>query len=94
VAVPGNQTGSYRELALDWARKHQRIAPMYSWAYAIEAELAKTSAERLRALAITLYLDPNSERASRLPAAEREKAKQWLNANNPFLKPPGKPTKV
>jgi hypothetical protein len=25
-----------------------------------------------------------------LPAAERQKAKQWLNANNPFLKPPGK----
>jgi hypothetical protein len=81
---------AYRELALDWARKHQRIAPMYSWAYAIEAELAKAPPERLRALAITLYLDPNSERASRLPAAERQKAKQWLNANNPFLKPPGK----
>ena len=46
--------------------------------------------ERQRALAITLYLDPNSERAARVPAAERAKAKQWLSANNPFLKPPGK----
>ena len=81
---------AYRDLALDWVRKHQRIAPMYSWAYAMEAELAKTPAERQRALAITLYLDPNSERASRVPAAERAKAKQWLSANNPFLKPAAK----
>ena len=80
---------AYRKLALNWARKHQRIAPMYSWAYAMEAELTASPSERRRALAITLYLDPNSERASKFSAAERQKAREWLKANNPFLVPPG-----
>lgn len=81
---------AFRNLALDWARKHQRLAPMYSWAYAVEARFATSPEERMRALAITLYLDPNSERASRLSPAERQRAKEWLNANNPFLRDPGK----
>ncbi len=81
---------AYRDLALNWARKYQRIAPMFSWAYAIEAELTDSAEDRRRALGITLYLDPNSERAAKFSAAERNKAKAWLKANNPFLKPPGK----
>jgi hypothetical protein len=63
---------------------------MYSWAYAVDAELTASPSERRRALAITLYLDPNSERASKFSAAERQKAREWLKANNPFLVPRGK----
>jgi TolA-binding protein len=79
---------TYRDLALDWVRKYQRLAPMYSWAYAIEARLTPSPARRIRALAITLYLDPKSERASTFTLVERQRAKEWLKANNPFLKEP------
>ena len=76
----------YRVLALDWAREVQRIAPMYSWAYAMEAKLTRSPEQRLRSLALTLYLDPNSERIAKFPAAEKKRAKEWLKTNNPFLK--------
>jgi hypothetical protein len=39
---------------------------------------------------MTLYLDRNSERASKFSAAERRGVEQWLKTNNPFLKPAGK----
>jgi len=85
-----SRNAGYRKLALNWAQKHQRIAPMYSWAYAMEAELTASPNERRRALGITLYLDPNSERASKFSAAERQQAREWMKANNPFLVPRGK----
>ena len=62
-------------LALDWARKHQRMQPMYAWAYAMEAKLTKSAADRTRAVAIAQYLDPGSERLATIPA-ERTSARE------------------
>jgi len=78
----------YRELALDWTRKHQRMQPMYAWAYAMEAKLTRSPADRMRAVAIAQYLDPGSERLASIPAKERERAKAWFGRNNPFKSKP------
>ncbi len=53
---------------------------MLAWPYAMEAKLGTVPAERLRALAITLYLDPLSERAAAMPADERQKAGKAFDA--------------
>lgn len=74
----------YRDLAVGWARKHQRIRPMDGWAYAVEAKHAENPADRLRALALTLYLDRRSERIQDVPEEEKKKAQEWLEKNNPF----------
>lgn len=76
----------FRNLALNWAKKHQKIQPMYAWAYAMEAALTDSTEDRVRALAMTLYLDRNSERIQLLPRGEFVKAEKWLKANNPFTK--------
>jgi hypothetical protein len=76
----------YRALALDWAKLHQRILPWFAWAYAVEAKYAASDADRLRALAIALYLDRNSERLADVPETEKARARKWLEQNNPFLK--------
>ncbi|HEY3488679.1 MAG TPA: hypothetical protein VGK27_00995 [Candidatus Deferrimicrobiaceae bacterium] len=80
----------YRELALDWAKRHQRIQPMYAWAYAVEARYAEEGPARTRALAMALHLDRRSERITAIPEAEKEKAREWLKANNPFKMPSAK----
>jgi hypothetical protein len=74
----------YKELAVDWARKHQRIRPMYGWAYAVEAKYTDNPADRLRALGLALYLDRRSERIAAIPENEKAKAREWLEKNNPF----------
>lgn len=76
----------YRELALKWAKTHQRIQPMYAWAYAVEAKYTDSYADRTRALALALYLDKQSEHIAHFSDNEREKALEWLKLNNPFLK--------
>jgi hypothetical protein len=76
----------YRTLALEWAKLHQRILPWFAWAYAVEAKYATSDADRLRALAIALYLDKNSERIADIPETEKARARKWLEQNNPFLK--------
>jgi hypothetical protein len=74
----------YLDVALRWARVHQRIQPMMSWAYAMEAKHAADGAERLRALGIALYLDPRSERIAGLPEDLKRRARQDFERNNPF----------
>lgn len=76
----------YRDLALEFAKAHQRVWPMYSWAYAVEAKYTSSEQDRIRALAITLYLDKNSERISAFSESEKNKALKWLEKNNPFKK--------
>jgi len=76
----------YRTLALEWAKLHQRILPWFAWAYAVEAKYATSDSDRLRALAIALYLDKNSERIADFPETEKVRARKWLEQNNPFLK--------
>jgi len=75
----------YRDLALRWAKLHQRILPMYAWAYAVEAKYTESASDRLRALALTLYLDKQSERISHFTDPEKTKAIEWMERNNPFI---------
>jgi len=89
----------YRDLALDWARVNQKIQPMFSWPYALEYKLSAPGEQRNRALAMTLYLDPGSERIKSASDAERSKAKAWFAAHNPFKvgkasKPPSRVTRA
>lgn len=81
------KTGSskYRELVLDWSRRYQKIYPFFSWAYAVEAKYSEPGPERLRALALTLYLDKDSERVSGFSEEEKAEALEWLGDNNPFV---------
>lgn len=74
----------YIDLALAWAKVHQRIQPMIAWAYAFEAKYSNNEAERIRALGLALHLDPNAERIAGLPEPLKVQARQWLAQNNPF----------
>ena len=76
----------YRNLALEWSKKYQRIAPAYAWAYAIEAKYTTSTLDRQRALAIALYLDKRSDRLSTFSEKEKEMALKWLGHHNPFLR--------
>lgn len=81
-------TGDSRflNLLLDWTRKHQKIQPTQAWAYAMQFTYERSAAERERTLAMTLYLDPQSDRIRTAKAAEVAKAREWLEKNNPFLR--------
>ncbi len=72
-------------ILLEWARFYQRLFPFYSWAYGVEARHSENERDRLKALAITLYLDAHSERASGFSRDEKQKAIEWLEKFNPFL---------
>jgi hypothetical protein len=76
----------YRTLAVEWAKLHQTIQPFFAWAYAVEAKYTKSDKDRIKALAITLYLDKNSERISQFSSHDKTAALKWLDNNNPFLK--------
>lgn len=76
----------YRNLALYWAKLHQQMQPMFAWAYAVEAKYTDSPVDRLRALAMTLYLDKRSERIAGFSEPDKAKALEWLKKNNPFLK--------
>lgn len=79
-----SKRSEYREMAIEWARRHQRIRPLDGWAYAVEAKYSDNPASRLRALALALYLDRRSERISGISEEEKGKAREWLENNNPF----------
>ncbi|MEK6744995.1 MAG: hypothetical protein AABZ15_15365 [Nitrospirota bacterium] len=80
------ETGNaeYRNKALELARMRQQMQPLISWTYAVEARYAATEEERIGPLAITLYLDPRSYRIADISEPEKEKARKWLETNNPF----------
>ena len=75
----------YRTTALDWAKKNQVTQPWFAWSYAVEARLATSAAERSRAMAMTYYLDRNSERLARLAKGEVQQAVREWAGRNPFL---------
>lgn len=76
----------YRDRALEYAKMYQLVQPLEPWAYAVEAKLAKTEDERLRPLALALYLDQNSFHISKISKKEKKRALEWLEKNNPFLR--------
>jgi hypothetical protein len=75
----------YKDFAVQLAKIQERIKPMMGWTYAVEAKYAGSEPDRLRALALTLYLDERSERISKFTDQEKSKAREWLEQNNPFL---------
>jgi hypothetical protein len=74
----------YRDAAVKWAKQAQSFQPWFAWAYAIEAKLGSGEAQR-RAMAMTFYLDKNSERLAALPQAEVAAAVKQYGSQNPFL---------
>jgi hypothetical protein len=78
----------YRDRALDWARRVQRMDPTTAWAYALEARYGDAKDPRhQKAVALAWYLDRNSSWLSGVPKPEIEKARGWLKAHPPFDKP-------
>lgn len=75
----------YRTVLVELARRMQRVWPD-SWAYAFAARHERDAPERERALALALYLDPQSEHLKGLSEAQRKRAEVWLAANNPFTR--------
>jgi hypothetical protein len=75
----------YKALALDWAKKNQVFQSWFSWAYAMEAIYTSNKADRKRAIAMTAYLDPQSEMLKQIPEKEREVTIKEFEGNNPFL---------
>jgi len=70
----------FRQEALDWVQKCQKMKPWSSWAYAIEARLQSDPATRMHAIAMTLYLDPKSERVASLSSRDITAAKQYAKS--------------
>lgn len=76
----------YLDMALQWARKHQRMRPTVAWAYALEAKFTAVRVDRIRAAAMALYLDRNSRWLGDVPKDELREAETWLQINNPFTR--------
>ena len=73
----------YREFALDLARRHTVVLPMYAWAYFIVAKYSESSAELVKSAASGLKLDPLSHRATLLPKDLIQKARDHLEKYGP-----------
>jgi hypothetical protein len=71
---------AYRELALDWARRHQRVQPMFGWAWALEARYLAPGPERSHTLGMALRLDRHSIWLDGIPESERRAALRQLEA--------------
>ncbi len=78
----------FKASLLDWAKKYQALQPTAAWAYAIEYAYEAPGPMRTRALALTLYLDPASERVRSASTQERDVARAWLREHNPFRSRP------
>jgi hypothetical protein len=83
------RVGAYHDRTLELARTYQRVQPFDSWGYAVEAKLAKSEEDRLRPLALTMYLDKQSYHIEGISKKEKEQAIRWLEKNNPFFKGAG-----
>jgi hypothetical protein len=79
---------SYLERLLRWTESYQKAQPTHAWPYAMGYTYLQPGDPRVRALALTLYLDPQSPRIKRALPAEVREARAWLRDNNPFLKYP------
>jgi hypothetical protein len=75
----------FMESLLQWVRSEQQIHPASAWPYAMEYAYTISGDMHRRALAMTLFLDPRSERIKAAPAHEKSEAKDWLQKNNPFV---------
>jgi hypothetical protein len=74
----------FRSDLVEWAKKWQRVRPVDAWTYSMQYTYETAPDQRLRALAMTMYLDPASPRISGATKAERASAQAWLHDHNPF----------
>ena len=76
----------YRRFALDLARRHTVVLPMYAWAYFVVAEHSESYSERVNAAASGFALDAGSRRGNALPEELIRTAREHLDANGaPYL---------
>ncbi|MBL1141405.1 MAG: hypothetical protein HND53_05160 [Proteobacteria bacterium] len=76
----------YKKILLDWVKKVQQIQPWFSWAYAMEAKYSNNVIERNKAIAMTYYLDRNSERLKSIPKDHIDTAVKKHSKDNLFKK--------
>lgn len=74
----------YIGIGLDWARRWQKIQPMYSWAHAFVAKYADDKDERQEALGKALYLDEHSTFIQETSDEARKAAREWFQRTEPF----------
>ena len=75
---------AYKQLLLEKARSLQALAPEISWGYSMALAYAESEPERLKCLALTLYLDPQSMRLAGVSDKDKKRARDWFKDNNPF----------
>lgn len=87
VELLADQSGEarLREIALAWVKTFQKIEPWQAWSYAMEARLGKSATDRGRAMAMAHYLDPGSERLSRLRKQDVQQAVKTWGKAQPFV---------
>jgi len=79
------QNDVYAKSALRWAKHVQKITPYYSWPFAVEAKYGDDAKEKLFALGMAIYLDPQSRRVSQFSEKSRRYAKKYAEKLNPFI---------
>jgi len=75
----------YRENLMEIVGLQSKLVPMVSLNYAVIAKYSKEKEERIKALAIAMYLDKGSERVSSFSEEDKKMANEWLENNNPFI---------
>ena len=73
----------YRAFLVDLARRQREVWP-WPWAYSFEAKHTKDAAEREHALAMALFLDPQSEHLAGFSKVQREAAARGFERMRPF----------
>jgi len=81
------QDAKIGDMLLNWAKANQTFQPWFAWAYALEAKLTRNPRDRQRAIALTYYLDRNSERLASFAKHEIDAAVKEFSDKNPFLRP-------
>lgn len=77
---------AFRDVAVSWAKSVQGFSPWFAWPYAMEARLTSNRNDRERAIAMAYYLDPKSERLSKIPKSEISAAVKGFAGRNLFLR--------
>jgi hypothetical protein len=80
------QDHQFIDRLLQWIESYELVQPAQAWAYGMEYTHREPGDARRRALALTLYLNPLSERIKSASDAEIKAAQVWLTENNPFVK--------
>jgi tetratricopeptide (TPR) repeat protein len=72
---------------LSWVQTIEVSQPTQAWAYAMQYTYSPPGDGRIRALAMTRYLDPKSKRIRNATDSELRAATEWFKRKNPFRLP-------